>query len=34
MKCVQKGLKNVTVVYTYGYEHSDFTQKGLKDKMI
>ena len=33
-KCVQKGLKNVTIVYTYGYEHNDSTQKGLKDKTI
>ena len=33
-KCVQKGLKNVTIVYTYGYEHSDSTQKGLKDKTL
>ena len=22
----------MTIVYTYGYEHSDSTQKGLKDK--
>ena len=33
-KCIQKGLKNMTIVYTYGYEHSDSTQKGLKDKTI
>ena len=32
--CVQKGFKNVTIVYTYGYEHNDSTQKGLKDKTI
>ena len=30
-KCVQR---NVTIVYTYGYEHNDSTQKGLKDKTI
>ena len=30
-KCVQKGLK---IVYTYIYEHSDSTHKGLKDKTL
>ena len=30
MKCIQKGLKNS--IYIYIYEHSDSTQKGLKDK--
>ena len=24
----------MTIIYTYGYEHSDSTQKGLKDKTI
>ena len=34
-KCVQKGLKKSDyIVYTYGYEHNDSTQKGLKDKAI
>ena len=26
--------RNVTIVYTYGYEHSESTQKGLIDKTI
>ena len=30
-----KRLKgNVTIVYTYGYEHNDSTQIGLKDQTI
>ena len=33
-KCVQKGLKKCDYSITYGYEHSDSTQKGLKDKTI
>ena len=34
-KYIQKGLKKCDHnIYTYGYEHSDSTQKGLKDKTI
>ena len=33
-KCVQKGLRNITIVYTYGWENKNSTQKGLKDKTI
>ena len=30
----QNNERNVTIVYKYGYEHNDSTQKGLKDKTI